>query len=155
VRDAEKENRQQVWERSQAELRRALPLAKEAGVRLAIEGVWNDFLTTPEDMLRYVDEFQDPAVGVYFDCSNMIKYGVPSAEWIRRLGQRVLKLDCKGYSKSRGWVPIGEGDEDWPAILEAVEHVNYSGFITAEVEGGGRERLLDIARRMDKVLGAA
>ena len=155
VRDAEKENFQQVWERSQAEIAKALPAAKAAGVRIGIEVVWNDFLTTPEDLVKYVDEFQDPAVGAYFDCSNMIKYGLPPAEWIRRLGARLLKVDFKGYSKSKGWVPIGEGDEDWPEVLKALAFVGYSGWFTAEVESGGREHLLDVSRRMDRILGRA
>lgn len=155
VRDAEKENFQQVWDRSRAEIAKCLPDAKDAGVRIGIEVVWNDFLTTPEDLVRYVDEFEDPTVGAYFDCSNMIKYGLPSAEWIRRLGSRLIKVDFKGYSNAKGWVAIGEGDEDWPAVMEALAFVGYSGWFTAEVDGGGREHLLDVSRRMDRILGRA
>lgn len=155
VRDPEKENRAQVWERSQAEIAKALPDAKAAGVRIAIEVVWNDFLTTPEELAQYVDEFQDPTVGAYYDCSNTVKFGLPSAEWIRRLGPRLLKVDFKGYSRAKGWVAIGEGDEDWPAVLEALAHVGYSGWFTAEVESGGREHLTDVSRRMDRILGRA
>ncbi|MBL8862797.1 MAG: sugar phosphate isomerase/epimerase [Planctomycetes bacterium] len=153
VRHPEHENYEQVWKRSQAEIAKCVPDAKAAGVRIAIEVVWNDFIKTPEELVRYVDEFADPAVGAYFDCSNMVKYGPPPADWIRRLGSRLLKVDFKGYSKTRGWVPIGEGDEDWPAVLEALAHVGYSGWFTAEVEGGGHDHLLDVSRRMDAILG--
>lgn len=152
VRDAEKENFQQVWERSQKEIAKAIPAARDAGVRIAVEVVWNDFLTTPADLVKYVDEFGDPVVGAYFDCSNMIKYGVAPAEWIRKLGPRLLKVDFKGFSKARGWVPIGEGDEDWPAVLAALAEVGYTGWFTAEVEAGGRDHLRDVARRMDAIL---
>jgi len=155
VRDAEKENFQQVWERSRAEIEKCLPDAKAAGVRIGIEVVWNDFIKTPEELVKYVDEFQDPVVGAYFDCSNMLKYGLPSAEWIRRLGARILKVDFKGYSKSKGWVEIGEGDEDWPAVMEALAHVGYAGWFTAEVGSGGRDHLMDVSRRMDRILGRA
>jgi len=152
VRDAKNENFTQVWERSHAEIAKVLPLARERGVRIAIEVVWNDFLTTPEDLARYVDEFESPCVGAYFDCSNMIKYGVPSARWIEVLGPRLFKVDFKGYSKSKGWVAIGEGDEDWPAVLAALDAVGYRGWITAEVDGGGRDALADVKRRMDRIL---
>src|SRR5262249_18015635 len=44
------ENFEQVWSRSQAEVRKAMPLAKKLGVRIAIEVVWNDFITKPEQL---------------------------------------------------------------------------------------------------------
>src|SRR5688572_23309087 len=73
VTNPENENFQQVWERSQAEIRKAIPAAQQAGVRIAIEVVWNDFLTKPDQLVKYVDEFKSPVVGAYFDVSNMIK----------------------------------------------------------------------------------
>jgi L-ribulose-5-phosphate 3-epimerase len=68
-------------------------LAEKTGVKIAIEVVWNDFLTTPEQLIKYVDEFKSPFVGAYFDCSNMIKYGVKPGDRIRKLGKRMLKFD--------------------------------------------------------------
>ncbi|HEX4606888.1 MAG TPA: sugar phosphate isomerase/epimerase family protein, partial [Urbifossiella sp.] len=113
----------QCWERSTAEVRKVLPLAEKLGVKIAIEVVWNNFITTPEQLIRYVDQFRSEWVGAYFDCSNMIKYGVAPADWIRRLGRRMLKFDFKGYSNARQWVAIGEGDENWPEILKALAEV--------------------------------
>lgn len=142
----------ECWDRSQAEVRKAIPLAEKLGVKIAIEVVWNNFLTKPEQLIEYIDSFKTPIVGAYFDCSNMVKYGVPSADWIRQLGKRMLKFDFKGYSKTKQWVPIGEGDEDWPEILKALAEVGYNGWATAEVGGGGEAVLKDVADRMNKVL---
>ncbi len=153
VSDPEKENFDQVWERSQTEVRKALPLAKELGVKIAIEVVWNDFITKPEQLVQYVDEFKSPFVGAYFDCSNMLKYGVPAADWIRALGSRMLKFDFKGYSHKDKWVSIGDGDENWPEILKALAEIKYDGWATSEVSGGGEKELRDIAERMNRVLG--
>ncbi len=114
---------EQCWERSQAEIKKALPLAEKLEVPIAIEVVWNNFITKPEQLIEYVDSFKSEFVGAYFDCSNMIKYGVPPAEWIRKLGKRMLKFDFKGYSKTKQWVAIGEGDEDWPEILKALAEI--------------------------------
>jgi hexulose-6-phosphate isomerase len=144
---------EQCYERSQAEVKKALPAAEKAKVKIAIEVVWNNFITKPEQLVQYVDDFKSEWVGAYFDCSNMIKYGVPSADWIRKLGKRMLKFDFKGYSKTRQWVGIGEGDEDWPEILKALAEVGYNGWATAEVGSGGEKHLRDVSDRMDKILG--
>jgi hexulose-6-phosphate isomerase len=152
VTDPEKENYDQVYSRSQAEVRKVLPQAEKLGVKIAIEVVWNDFITKPEQLVQYIDDFNNPMVGAYFDCSNMLKYGVSSADWIRALGKRMLKFDFKGYSHDKKWVPIGEGDENWPAVLQALADIGYNGWATAEVAGGGRKELQDVAERMNRVL---
>lgn len=154
VSDETNENYDQVYSRSQAEVKKALPLAEELGVKIAIEVVWNNFITSPEQLVQYVDDFKNPVVGAYFDVSNMLKYGVPAAEWIRKLGPRMLKFDFKGYHVAKKeWVPIGEGSEDWPEVLKALAEVKYNGWATAEVAGGGEKELRDVAERMDKCLG--
>lgn len=154
VADAKNENFEQCWERSTAEVRKAIPHAEQAGVKIAIETVWNDFITKPEQLVKYVDQFDTPTVGAYFDISNMIKYGVPPAQWIRQLGKRMLKFDFKGYHVKNGWVDISEGSEDWPEVLKALAEVGYHGWATAEVGGGGEAKLRDISQRMDKCLKA-
>lgn len=144
---------EKCWSRSQDEIRKVIPQAKEKNVKIAIEVVWNNFITKPEQLVKYVDEFNDPIVGAYFDISNMIKYGVPPADWIRALGPRMLKFDFKGYSNEKKWVDIGDGDENWPEVLKALAEVGYNGWATSEVAGGGEKELRDVAERMNRVLG--
>ncbi len=150
---------EQCWERSTAEVKKALPAAEKAGVKIAIEVVWNNFLTKPEQLIEYVDQFKTDAVGAYFDVSNMVKYGVPPADWIRKLGKRMLKFDFKGFNNDQfkagksGWVDIGEGTEDWPEVLKALAEIKYTGWATAEVGSGDEKFLKGVADKMDKVLG--
>ena len=153
VTNPQTENYEQCYSRSQEEIRKVIPQANDAGVKIGIEVVWNDFITKPEQLVQYVDDFNSPAVGAYFDCSNMLKYGVPASTWIRALGKRMLKFDFKGYSHKNKWVPIGEGDEDWPEVLKALDDVGYHGWATSEVTGGGEPELREIAQRMNRVLG--
>ncbi len=151
----------QVYRRQQDRIQAALPYAEKAGVKLLIENVWNNFLLSPLEMARFIDEMDSPAVGVYFDVGNVVRFGWPE-HWIRILGKRIVKLDVKEYSRQKQkdeglWkgfqVEIGEGDCNWPAVRAALADTGYtSGWATAEVPGGDRKRLADIARRMDKVL---
>jgi sugar phosphate isomerase/epimerase len=51
-----------------------------------------------------------------------------------------------------GFCKIGDGDVDWPAVRIALGEIEFSGWCTAEVEGGGRQERADISQRMDRVL---
>lgn len=140
-----------AYQRSQAEIRRVLPYAAEQGIKIALENVWNNFLLSPLEFARYIDEFESPWIGAYFDIGNVVKYGWPE-QWIEILGARILKLDVKGYGRKAGFrVEIGEGDVDWKAVNRALDKIGYSGWATAEVRGGRRDRLAEIARRMEDV----
>ncbi len=145
---------------SQKEIGKLVPLAEELGVAIAFENVWNNFLLSPLEAARYVDDFESDHVGWYFDVGNIVNYAWPE-QWIDVLGARILKLDVKEFSRSKRdneglWkgfgVEIGEGDCDWPAVREALDRIGYRGWASAEVGGGGAERLADITRRMDQVL---
>jgi hexulose-6-phosphate isomerase len=155
-----------AYTRSQAEIRKALPLAKELGVRIALENVWNKFLLSPLEAARYIDEFESDSIGWYFDIGNIVNDGWPE-QWIRILGKRILKLDVKEFSRTKRdneglWkgfdAEIGEGDVDWKAVRAALREIGYEGdnaWASAEVAGGDEARLRDICQRMDRVLNAS
>src|SRR5262249_49473556 len=50
----------EAWIRSQEQIRRMIPLAKDLGVIIAVEEVWNKFLLSPLEFLSYVDSFNSP-----------------------------------------------------------------------------------------------
>ncbi|MCH8823518.1 MAG: sugar phosphate isomerase/epimerase [Planctomycetes bacterium] len=148
-----------AYERSQAEIRKVLPLAEELKVKIAIENVWNSFLLSPLEAARYIDEFESDHIGWYFDVGNIINFGWPE-HWIEILNKRILKLDIKEFSRKKRndeglWkgfnVKLLEGDCDWPAVMKALDKIGYSGWASAEVSGGGEERLREIAQRMDEI----
>jgi L-ribulose-5-phosphate 3-epimerase len=151
-----------AYARSQEEIRRVLPLAEELGITIAFENVWNSFLLSPLEAARYVDEFESPNVGWYFDVGNVVNYGWPE-QWVRILGRRIVKLDIKEYSRKKRneeglWkgfnVELLEGDCDWPAVMAALDEIGYEGWATAEIAGGGEQRLREIAGRMDRIIAS-
>jgi len=152
---------EEAWTRSQAEIRKVLPLAAELQVSISIENVWNQFLLSPLEAARYVDSFESPWVAWHFDVGNVVNYGWPE-QWIAILGKRIRRLHIKEYSRKKRdeqglWkgfdVEIGEGDVEWPAVMRALDTVGYTGWASAEVAGGGPERLQAVRARMDAIFG--
>jgi hexulose-6-phosphate isomerase len=139
-----------------------IPTAEKTGIKIALENVWNNFLLSPMEAARYVDEINHPLVGWYFDVGNIVRYGWPE-HWIEVLDKRIMKLDIKEYSRKKQsdegiWkgfnVEIMEGDCNWPAVNKALATIGYSGWASAEVGGGDRARLADVSQRMDRVFSA-
>lgn len=150
----------EVLERAMAAIREALPVAEETKVSILIENVWNDFLydheggddQTAEKLAKFIDAFDSPLVGVQFDIGNHWKYGDP-AQWIRTLGNRIKKLDIKGFSRKSGqFTKITEGDIDWPSVKTALQQIKFSGWLAAEVGGGGLDRLQEVEKNMENAL---
>ena len=158
----------EAYERSQREIGSLIPLARERGVAIAFENVWNNFLLSPLEAARYCDELQPQdtdrrVVGWHFDIGNIVNYGWPE-QWVDVLGPRILKLDVKDFSRAKRndeglWkgfgVGIGEGDAGWQRVCAALKRIGYHGWAAAEVGGGGAERLAEVARRMDSVFDQA
>jgi L-ribulose-5-phosphate 3-epimerase len=152
-----------AYQRSQEEIRRVLPLAEELGVKIAIENVWNQFLLSPMEAARYIDEFNSPAMGWHFDVGNVINFGFPE-QWVRILGKRIQKLHIKEFSRKRRdgeglWkgfnVEFLEGDNDWPAVMKALDEVGYQGWGISEQPGAGSpEGLKNLSSRMDRIFAS-
>jgi hexulose-6-phosphate isomerase len=149
-----------AYVRSQAEIRKAIPVARDLGVKIAIENVWNQFLLSPLEAARYVDEFESPSVGWHFDCGNVVTYGFPE-QWVRILGKRILKLHIKEYSRTKAdkegrsagfQVPFLAGDNDWPSIMAALDEIGYTGWGIAEQPGADSlEGMKTLTAGMDKI----
>ncbi len=151
---------QQCWDRSVGEIKKAVPLAEELGVHILIENVWNDFLTDPKEMARFIDDCGSPIVGAQFDTGNTVRYSPPH-EWIPILGKRIKKLDIKDYKKQadgnlgKGFdVKLMDGDVDWPQVMVELKRIEYVGWGAAEIKGGDKTWLTDVAKRMDTIFAS-
>ncbi len=141
-----------AYKRSQEHIRKLLPLAKEFGVIIAVENVWNKFLLSPLEFARYVDEFDSPWLKAYFDIGNVIIYGY-AQDWIRTLGKRIAKIHLKDFKRSGyQWKNLLDGDVNWKEVRRALGEVEYDGFITPELGGGDETYLTDLSGRIDRII---
>ncbi len=142
-------------------IRELIPYAEKTGMQIGLENVWNNFLISPLDAKRFVDEINHPLVGWYFDIGNVLRYGWPE-HWIKTLNRRIMKLHIKEFSRelmnSAGlWegfkVDLLKGDNNWPVVMKAVSDINHQGgWLTAEVPGGDRTHLKKISEQMDEII---
>lgn len=153
--------------RAREEIRKAIPLAATLGQRILFENVWNGLFYEDDGprtqsaapFADYIDSFESPWVGAFFDLGNHARYGDVAA-WIRELGPRIVKLDIKGYSnakakaegKWKGFVDITAGDIDWAAVRAALAEIGFKGWVSAEVGGGDVARLKTVLDQMKTAL---
>jgi hexulose-6-phosphate isomerase len=145
------------------QIEKALPFAEKNGIRILVENVRASFLNTPEMMAAFIDGAGSPIVGSYFDTGNAISWSELSAEqWIRVLGKRIVKLDIKdrghpvfGDPKkaSSGVVGTNGGEVHWRNVRKELANIGFSGWATAEMKGGDRNRLAKMAKWVNEVLG--
>ncbi len=145
----------EVYRRSQEQIRKLLPLAKELKVIIAIENVGNRFLLSPLEMARYVDEFKSPWVRSYFDIGNVVSTGYPQ-DWIRTLGKRLCRLHIKRFEPGTDHPKFDPKDRrtqgiDWPDVRKALNEVGYSGWVTAEVRSGDENYVKEVSARLDRI----
>jgi L-ribulose-5-phosphate 3-epimerase len=157
----EKVSYEDAYITSQNSIRELIPYAEKTGMQIGLENVWNNFLISPVEAKRFIDEINHPLVGWYFDIGNVLRYGWPE-HWIKTLNHRIMKLHIKEFSRelmnSSGlWegfkVDLLKGDNNWPVVMKAVSDINHQGgWLTAEVPGGDRNHLRKISEQMDEII---
>ncbi len=143
-----------AWTRSQKQIRTLIPLAEELKVTISIEEVWNKFLLSPLEMVKYIEEFKSPWIKAWFDVGNVVLYGYPQ-DWIRTLNKQIVKVHLKDFKRKEdgyAWVNLGDGDVDWTAVRQAFTEIGYSGSVIAELESGDEAYLRDVSKRIDRLL---
>ncbi len=144
------------YQRACEAVRQILPSAKETGVAICIENVWNKFLLSPLEMRDFIDSFKSEMVGAYFDVGNVLLTGYPE-QWIRILGKRIKRVHVKDFKLSvgtvEGFVDLLEGDVNFQTVKEALFDIGYDGYVTAELlpfEPGRPEKTAQAMKKIFK-----
>ncbi len=124
--------------RARESIGKLLPTAERLGVSLNIENIFfNGYLTTPAEMVAFVDSFGSERVRVHFDTGNIMLFQFPE-HWIPILGKRIKNIHFKEFTKKgtdhslESFRPLLDGTTNWPAVMEALEGVGYQGYLTFE-----------------------
>ena len=105
--------------------------ALSCGIRLAVENLPRTCLgNIHEEMQLILNEI--PSLCACFDMNHSLRQ--PNPDFIRALGSRIITVHASDYDMidERHLLPF-LGRNDWSAIMQALEDVNYSGFFTFEV----------------------
>ncbi len=151
-----------IVERCRQEIKKLIPVAAALGQMILVENVGNGMMydankppeQLPDQFIKFVDSFNSPWVGMYYDIGNNYRHGQPG-DWIRAFGRRCVKLDVKGGSrKGKGGDITSETDEiPWADVRKALDEIGFAGWATAEVGGGDVKRLTQVRQQMQKAFG--
>jgi hexulose-6-phosphate isomerase len=153
---------QQCFERSIVEIKKAIPVARDLGVKIAIENVGNDFIQTPAQAVDYLDAIGSEWVAWHFDIGNVGRRGPAAEQWIPLLGKRLSRIHIKDYTaappdaagKAAARPRLLDGETNWPAVMAALDKVGYAGWAISEQPGNQAadvETARDLAQRMDRI----
>jgi len=130
-----------------------IPVAAKEGVRICIENVWNNLWCTPKFFAAFCKYFDHPWVGCYFDLGNHVKYA-RCEEWIKELGNSIIKLHIKGFKVAEvkgklgggpgDWTAIDQASIDWKSVRKQLAEVRYNGWLTIEEDKYSNEKYSQI-----------
>jgi sugar phosphate isomerase/epimerase len=103
-------------------LRECAPRAEKAGAILGLE----NYLSAPEN-LDILQRVGSPAVQVYYDVGNSTDKGYDIYQEIRMLKGRI----CEFHAKDGNFM-LGQGRIDFHKVRQAMDDINYRGWIQIE-----------------------
>ena len=124
-------------------LQRLIPVARENGVRLAVETHMRQLTDTLASSQHFLYRVADPAVGLTVDFLNLAFAGENLPDVVRGLAPRMLHTHVKnGYRDEQGgwhFLALDRGMLDYAEILRLLRDVGYEGYLSVECLGEAAE----------------
>lgn len=134
----------QLWEWNRAYYATLLPVARQCGIHIALENMWqtdplrgcgdSDVFSHPEEFRDFLDCLQDDYAAACVDVGHAGLAGEDPAVMLRVLGPRVkaLHIHDNRHHVDDHTLPY-VGLLDWDAITTALADIGYEGDFTFEV----------------------
>lgn len=150
---------------------KAAVLAKDCGIKIAIENLGHTLIHNPANMLR-LREHVDPVVGMNFDPSHHFWMGGDPVAALRLLGDAIHYLHAKDVriertlaeanglidvyrmdeiaKRSWNYVALGHGHDVqyWKEFFAVARFVGYDGPVSLEMEDMGMEPLTGVKKSL-------
>ena len=109
-------------------IEKCLPKAAECGVVLALENHWG-LTRTPAGLLRVLNAINSPWLGGLMDTGNFLENPYDKLE---QIAPKTVFVQAKTYYGGGEWYTL---DLDYARIAKILGAVNYTGYISLEMEG--------------------
>lgn len=117
-------------------MERLTSYAEEKKVIIALEPEPEKFLRTPKQTTAYIERIGSPALKAVCDLSHAIALNMTPVEFISEMQDYLahIHVDDARYGEHphKHLIP-GEGDVDYPSLFTFLEDVNYSGWLSVEL----------------------
>jgi L-ribulose-5-phosphate 3-epimerase len=115
-------------------LARAVSLAAEAGVRVALEIEWECAVATRSEAAEVVAAMPADGLGIVWDPGNEARFaGAPPPAGVdTAVSERIVHVHVKDVDGRGEWAPVGGGLVDWRGELRLLAAAGYDGLLSLE-----------------------
>ena len=114
------------------------PYAKEYGVKIAIENIFDTITGTADKLNKLYDALNSEVFTICFDVGHSFVEGCIPAEEIKKLGYRLVDgcthVHDNSGDKDSHTLPF-YGKIDWETVMEALASIGYQGDFNYEASG--------------------
>lgn len=122
---------------------------KECDVRLAIENIYahdgvnylNSYVAYPEDLMKYVEYYNNDYVGICFDTGHANIFGVDVVGALKIFGKKLFALHTNSNAGGDQHaipmtVPSWMDKTDYEEFARTLKKIGYEGTLNFEISGG-------------------
>ena len=123
-----------TWNNAVRSVRQAARVAEALNVQVGVENVGSNFLNSPGEMARFIEDVDHPQVGVYLDLGNAMAVlnGYPE-NWCTALAGKIVCVHVKDYDRTlRRSVNCGQGQLPWAEVLPVLKACGYDSYLFIE-----------------------
>lgn len=128
-------------QRLTAMFRKAVPVAEDYGIKMALE---NHIDFTSDEILQILNAVDSPYLGLNFDTGNFLRLLDDPVKGMKKLARHVYATHIKDLKIQKGvpadeWyffscTPVGDGVVDNVELARLLSEASYGGFLAVEID---------------------